>query len=269
LHQRLIRAAKCLASIRIEADVDRECIEAFAKQKIVQLRRHELGDIVYLKPEDAVLLGYYRNNCLHSLVIPAVIACCFTNVRRVPRDSVHRKIRLLYPFLKSELQLEWPVSGLGPVIDDYIDCLVDAALLEARDDHLRRPRRSHHGFMQLIRLAGIVQPVLERYYMAFILLWQTSPTPLQESDLEHRCHLLAQKISMIYGINSPDFFDRGLFRDFIATMIDRGYLRRDKNQLLEFSPGFDYVSLDLRNLLSTEVRSSILAIIRTSPHDQD
>jgi glycerol-3-phosphate O-acyltransferase len=112
-----------------------------------------------------------------------------------------------------------------------------------------------------------VQPILERYYMTFILLWQTSPTPLKESDLEHRCHLLAQKISMLYGINSPDFFDRGLFRDFIETMIDSGYLRRNQSRQLEFTPGFDYVSLDLRNLLSTEVRSSILSIIKTSPHD--
>jgi glycerol-3-phosphate O-acyltransferase len=180
---------------------------------------------------------------------------------------VHHKINLLYPFLKSELQLEWPASQLAAIIDEFIDCLVHESLLEARGADLTPPRRSHHGFMQLIRLAGIVQPILERYYMTFILLWQTSPTPLKDSDLEHRCHLLAQKISMLYGINSPDFFDRGLFRDFIETMVDSGYLRRNQSQQLEFAPGFDYVSLDLRNLLSTEVRSSILSIIKTSPHD--
>ena len=267
LLHRLIRDADCLTSIRIEAEVDRDRIEEIARQKIVHIRRHELGDVVYLKPEDAVLLGYYRNNSLHSLVIPALIACCFSNTRRVSRDNVHHKINLLYPFLKSELQLEWPASQLAAIIDEFIDCLLHESLLEARGADLTPPRRSHHGFMQLIRLAGIVQPILERYYMTFILLWQTSPTPLKDSDLEHRCHLLAQKISMLYGINSPDFFDRGLFRDFIETMIDSSYLRRNQSQQLEFAPGFDYVSLDLRNLLSTEVRSSILSIIKTSPHD--
>jgi glycerol-3-phosphate O-acyltransferase len=267
LQHRLIRAAACLASIRIEAEVDRERIDKIAQRKIVRIHKHELGDVVYLRPEDAVLLGYYRNNSLHTLVIPALIACCFTNRNRVSRASIQRKIGLLYPFLKSELQLEWPASGLADIVDEFIECLVGESILKTRGSNLHRPRRSHHGFVQLIRLANIVQPILERYYMTFIVLWQASPTPLEDSALEYRCHLLAQKISMIHGINSPDFFDRALFRDFIATMIEHEYLRRNESQQLEFAPGFDYVSLDLRNLLSTEVRSSILAIIRTSPHD--
>jgi glycerol-3-phosphate O-acyltransferase len=71
---------------------------------------------------------------------------------------------------------------------------------------------------------------------------------------------------MLYGINSPDFFDRLLFRDFIDTMVDSEYLLRNSEQQLEFAANFDYVSLDLRNLLSTEVRSSILSIVKTTPH---
>jgi glycerol-3-phosphate O-acyltransferase len=266
LHHRLIRGAPCLASIRIEGGLDQAQIEHIARQKIIRIRHHDLGDIVYLKPEDSVLLSYYRNNSLHTLVIPALIACCFTNVRRLSRSRVQHKIALLYPFLKSELQLEWTVSNLAAIVDEFIDCLISEALLESLCDDLRRPRRSHHGFIQLLRLAHIVQPILERYYMTFILLWQTSPAPLDESELEYQCHLMAQKISMIYGINSPDFFDRLLFRDFVDTMVDNEYLLRNNEQQLEFAADFDYVSLDLRNLLSPEVRSSILAIVKTTPH---
>jgi glycerol-3-phosphate O-acyltransferase len=266
LHHRLIRTAPCLASIRIEGELERTQIEQIARQKIIHIRQHALGDIVYLKPEDSVLLSYYRNNSLHTLVIPALIACCFSNVRRLSRAQVQHKIALLYPFLKSELQLEWPTANLQAIVDEFIDGLLDEALLESQGNNLRRPDRSQHSFMQLLRLAHIVQPILERYYMTFILLWQTSPTPLEESELEHRCHLLAQKISMLYGINSPDFFDRLLFRDFIDTMVDSEYLLRNSEQQLEFAANFDYVRLDLRNLLSTEVRSSILSIVKTTPH---
>ena len=203
---------------------------------------------------------------LLPLVMAAVvIACCFSNLRRQPRDSVQRKVALLYPFLKSELQLEWTEAQLPQIAGQFIDSMIDEGLLETLDGDLRRPSRSDHGFIQLMRLAQIVQPILERYYMTFILLWQTTNDPLDEKQLEHRCHLLAQKISMIYGINSPDFFDRLLFRDFIATLLDQGYLCHDDDKRLVFDPDFDFVNLDVRNLLSTEVRSSILAIIRASP----
>ena len=265
LHARVVEGISCLDSIRVAGEVDRERVEAIARQKVIRLRRHEYGDIVYLEPRDTVLISYYRNNSLHAIVIPALVACCFVNLRRVSRDSVQRRIALLFPFLKSELQLEWQDASLAEIIDQSLDSLAREKLVEVDGDALRRPRRSDHRFMQLIRLAHIVQPILERYYMTFIVLWQSANEPLGEQELEHRCHLLAQKVSMIHGINSPDFFDRLLFRDFIATMIDNGYLVRDDREGLEFAQQFDYVSLDLRNLLSTEVRGSILSVINTAP----
>lgn len=269
LHRRLIKNADCLKSVRVEGKVNRKQIKRFAKQKFIHLRKHELGDIVYLKPEDTVLNGYYRNNSLHAIIFPALVACCFTNVRRVTRNSVQRKIRLLYPFLKSELQLEWPLQNLDTIVDEWIDSMIAEKLLEQLNGDLRRPPRSDHRFIHLIRLAHIVQPILERYYMTFIVLWQGSSAPLTEAELEHRCHLMAQKISMIYGINSPDFFDRLLFRDFIETMLENEYLTKNEHEQLEFAPGFNYISLDLRNLLSTEVRSSILSLIKAAPPAED
>jgi len=266
LHHRLIRGTPCLASIRIEDKVDEKQIKRIAKQKIIHVRKHELGDIVYLKAQDSALIAYYRNNSLHSLIIPALIACCFTNARRLSQANLQRKISLLYPFLKSELQLEWEDTRLPDIVDECIASLIDESLLERIEDDLRRPRRGDHEFIHLLRLAHIVQPMLERYYMTFIVLWQTSGAPLREEELEHRCHLLAQKISMLYGINSPDSFDRLLFRDFIATMLENEYLVKNDQSQLEFKAGLGYASLDLRNLLSTDVRSSILSLIKAIPH---
>ena len=265
LHQRLIAATPCLASLHIASDITRDTIQHIARQKIIRIRKHALGEIVYLRTEDAVLASYYRNNSLHSLIFPAVIACCFANERELDRGSVLRRTGLLYPFLQSELQLEWQEAELGPILDAVIAGLVNESLLEESGGRLRRPERSDRHFLHLTRLAQIVQPILERYYMTFIVLWQTSAAPLTEAELEHRCHLLAQKTSMIYGINSPDFFDRLLFRDFIETMLEKEYLVKDRQDRLVFAEGFDYISLDLRNLLSTEVRSSIQSLISSTP----
>ncbi len=264
LHRCILSSITGLESIRIEGEVDREQIERIAAQKIIHIRQHELGDMVYLKPKEAVLIGYYRNNTLHGYVLPAIIACCFATTLRLKRSNVIRKVTFLYPFLKSELQLPWDENQLQEVLDQCISALVSQSLLFEADTDLRRPQRSDRRFIQLMRLAQVVQPIMERYYMAFIVLWQTTSSPLSESELEHRCHLLAQKTSMIYGMNSPDFYDRPLFRDFIQTMLEEKYLILNCQQKLEFAPDFDYIRLDLRNLLSTEVRSSIQALISAS-----
>ncbi len=262
LHRQVINHIPSLASVHIADKVSRETIERIARQKLIHIKQHELGDIVYLKHSDAVLMSYYRNNSLPAIVLPALLACCFINNRRLSLQSIRQKIQLLYPFLRSELQLEWQEQELETLLDECIDSLVNLSLLEKSDGKLSRPPRSNHEFVQMLRLGQIVQPILERYYMTFIVLWQTSSAPLTMTELEHRCHLLAQKISMIHGINSPDFFDRLLFRDFIETMIENEYLVVNDQDQLEFAEDFDYLRVDIRSLLSAEVRSSILSLIR-------
>ena len=67
---------------------------------------------------------------------------------------------------------------------------------------------------------------------------------------------------MLHGINSPDFFDRQLFTHFIETMIDLSYLQKNSDEALEFSESFNHINLDIRSLLSIEVRGTILEVIR-------
>ena len=105
------------------------------------------------------------------------------------------------------------------------------------------------------------QPIFERYYMTFVVVWQSAESPKSEPALEQHCHLLAQKISMLYGINAPDFFDRQLFRHFIETALDLGYLVKNDADALVFAESFEQVNLDIRNLLSVEVRSTMLSLI--------
>ena len=84
---------------------------------------------------------------------------------------------------------------------------------------------------------------------------------MAETELEQHCHLLAQKVSMVYGINSPDFYDRQLFRHLIETALDLDYLVKKDLQALVFARSSEQLNLDIRNLLSIEVRSTLLSLI--------
>ena len=261
-YMRLIESVDALSSIRIVNALDKNRIEQLAKQKLIHIRRHELGDIAYLKPEDSVLMTYYRNNSLHVFIIPALIACCFANTARVPLEKIIQIAKVLYPFLRAELHLEWEPDEVAGLIETFTDAMVKEGLLRDGKKGLRRPERSTRRYIELMQLSLIVQPILERYYMTFIILWQSAKAPMREAELEQRCHLLAQKVSMLHGINAPDFFDRQLFTHFIETMIDLNYLQKNENETLEFSESFSHINLDIRSLLSIEVRGTILAVIR-------
>ena len=49
---------------------------------VLTRQQHPLGDILRMTEEDAVLVSYFRNNVLHLMVLPSLLACCFLNNAR-------------------------------------------------------------------------------------------------------------------------------------------------------------------------------------------
>ncbi len=257
----LIKSIPAFSKLQISETFDAQQIGRIARQGLLHIRQHPLGDIVYLKPTDSASMSYYRNNSLHTLIMPALIACCFTNTRQMAVPRLMKITRFLYPFLKSELHLEWSDSDLKVLVTGILSEMVEQNVLVKTKTGYKRPDRSDSGYLRLTRLALIVQPVFERYYMTFIVIWKSAKAPMPVTELEQYCHLLAQKISMIYGINAPDFFDRQLFRHFIETALGLNYLEKIDNDGLVLAESFEHINLDIANLLSVEVRSTILSLI--------
>ena len=52
--------------------------------------------------------------------------------------------------------------------------------------------------------------ILERYYLAIALLLRSGSGRLTQEALERQCQLMAQRMSMLYELNSPEFFERAL-----------------------------------------------------------
>jgi len=265
-YRRLISSQDQLNSTILQDEVNEQELKRIEQQGLIHIQHHALGNIIYLKPEHAVLMSYYRNNSLHTLIIPSLVACCFLNTRTIKQDKLISIVKYVYPFLASELHLQWDETQLVEFIPQIIDFLTQEKVLSKKDQTLKRPDRSDIHYLILSRLAHIAQPILERYYMTFVVLWESGGNPMSEDDLEQRCHLVAQKISMIYGINSPDFFDRQLFGHFINTLFDKGFIDRDENNHLVFKESFNQVNVDIRILLSIEVRSTILQLLNTQHH---
>lgn len=65
---------------------------------------------------------------------------------------------------------------------------------------------------------------------------------------------------MIYGLHSPDFFNKGLFQDFIRMLQDLNVLRRNSDGNLEFDDDITNIGADARLVLGEEIRHSILSL---------
>lgn len=232
------------------------------KLGVVQRVKHSLGDVLHSTGDQAVLLSYFRNNVLHLFATPAWVACCFLNNRRLQRATVHRLGRFIYPFIQGELFLPWNEDEWVVRIDAMIGQFVQEGLLDCEDDGkvLRRRVGQTDEAFQLRVIANSLLQAFERYYIALALLVKSGPGVLSTGELENQCQLTAQRLSLLHTQAAPEFFDKSLFKGFIATLRERGVLSLDGNAKLTFGDELAAMAEDSKLILSRELRHSILKL---------
>jgi len=235
--------------------------------KRVRRRKHKMGDILFLDSRNMVLLTYYRNNILHLTALPSVIACCFNNTPVQKLENIVELVSITYPFLRRQLYITWTQEQLPGVIEHILGILVDLELLNktGRNEY-SRPGASSIECGQLELLSRVISPILELYYMTFAVLLNTGSNKISEPDLIEHSYLTAQRVSMIYELNSPDFFDKRLITNFIDSLRDIEYVKIDNGGLIEYSIDYLKVGEDAVSLLNRNIRTSILQLLNANQH---
>ena len=196
-----------------------ELIDHALQMNKFEVEKDTIGDIIILPREQAVLMTYYRNNIAHMLIMPSLLATIMTQHRQISRDQVLSMIETLYPMLKAELFLRWTPEELPAVIDTLIAEMSRQALISEQNGELRI-NASHSRTLQL--LAAGARETLQRYAITF---WLLSGNPsMNRSTLEKESRTLAQRLSVLHGINSPEFFDKAVFSSLVLTLRDEGYI---------------------------------------------
>ena len=231
---------------------------------ILRRQPHELGDVLHMTVEHSVLTSYFRNNALHLLLMPSLLASAFLSNPTVPLVDLQRLARRVYPYVADEYFLHWSEQELPTVVDELLEDLLNHGLLTASEDRAvwRRPAAESTEAVQLSVLAQATVPILERYYLALALLLKAGPGRLSQEALERQCQLMAQRMALLYEINSPEFFDRALFQNFLALLRKRQVLSVGDDERLEFEPAMlEAIVSDAQMVLNEQVRNSILQVV--------
>ena len=230
--------------------------------QVITRQAHKLGDLIHMSDRSAVLATYYRNNVLHLFAMPSLLACAFNSNAVVRTEDLHRLVWRIYPYISSELFLRWREDELPQLVTTVLQQFAAQGLLESVDGNnaWRRPPPTAPQAVQLSLLAQTTIQTIERYYLAIAVLIKAGTNQLTPKALAERCQLMAQRITMLYGINSPEFFDRALFDQFISLLLQRGVMRTGASGQLEFDDVLLRVATDAEFVLSEQLRHSILQV---------
>ena len=258
LYQSLLRAVPYSPHTTLPEGNGEALIDYVKALGLLAEQKDALGRILYLDEQNAVLATYYRNNVLHVFALPALIASFFQSNSRISREQLLRFARALYPYLQAELFIRWSLDELDAVIDQWLAALVEQGLLKLDGETYVRPAPSSRQYVLLILLARSVTQTLQRFYMAIALLLNAGQNALTAEELENLCTVMAQRLSILHGLNAPEFFDKSLFRHFIQTLLDLRVLREDEAGKLSYHELLGELAEGAaKRVLPAEIRLSI------------
>jgi glycerol-3-phosphate O-acyltransferase len=262
LYQRLLRDAPYGPLVTIPTDSGAQMIHYAEGFGLLERQKHPLGDIMRMNAENAVLATYYRNNILHLFAMPALLACCFVSNAAMRTADIHRLVWRVYPYISAELYLRWEESEVSAVVESLLDTFARLNLLQADTDRgeWRRPASTSLEAMRLSVLAQATIQTVERYYLVIALLLQSGSGSITQQALEQRCYLMAQRMSVMYGLNSPEFFDKSLFQNFIDLLRRRNVIQASGGGELLYGEPLLGVAADAQLVLSEQIRHSILQV---------
>ena len=225
------------------------------KLKLIERIPHILGDIIQVAGRQAALLSYFRNNILHAFILLSFLAALVARNGRIKRDRLNDIAAQLYPFLQSELFLYYPAHGLQEILDQKINSLLEHGLIvELGDVMLSVPEHNSNCYQQLQVLATPVKQSLERYFMTLALLAQQGSGHLTANEVVDLCHILGQRLSILYADDIPDFFDRALFISFVNALIRLDYLQKeDDTGVLTFDHRINDIAHHAKYVLSSDM----------------
>ncbi|WHP46917.1 glycerol-3-phosphate 1-O-acyltransferase PlsB [Mannheimia bovis] len=215
----------------------------------VTIEKDHFGELVRLEREAAVLMTYYRNNVQHLFVLPSLVASFVLHHEAISKDLVIQSVNQIYPFLQAELFLHFKQEEVAEQVEAIINEFVRQGIIKNESDMLMI-NRLHIRTLQL-HSAG-VREILQRYYISLSLLLEQPD--ISRIALEKESSSVAQRLSVLHGINAPEFFDKAIFSTFTNSLKEQGYFDGGDNLVSEKVQETEAL---LRSLISIEVQQTI------------
>jgi glycerol-3-phosphate O-acyltransferase len=213
------------------------------------------GDLLSLGPFTAVLMTWYRNNVAHVLALPSLIACLVRDRRRPVRvAALERMAGTVFPYISEELQ----TGERADAVTRWLEHMLTAGLLvRMPDESVGAPSVRSPAHHQLRLLARLVMPTLERLYIVIALLFQGGQAGHSRQSLQEHSQQVARKMSRLYGINAPEFFDARLFNGFVDSLIRHGVVAETAEGQLIWAPIVEEVMKAAEGVIDPDFRYAI------------
>jgi glycerol-3-phosphate O-acyltransferase len=203
-------------------------------------------------------LTYYRNNILHLFALPGLISAIVFAYNGLEKRKIIALVAQLYPLLQRELFIYMSQQQALQYSESLLAEMESMGLLCIKGRKIMPPAASSKEFYSTWILNRSIQETLQRY--ATVLTILATERTISRGRLEKQSRLVAERLSALHGINSPEFFDKNVLATFINALKDNGFLNVSAEGQLEHSANSEALLTDVLALISPEISQRLQQI---------
>jgi len=247
-----------------EASAD-ELLKDTLKLGRFDIQDDDYGRLISPQPKSAVYLTYYRNNILHLFAIPGLIMASVFAKKGISKNKVFELIASLYPLLQKELFLHLSQDEALAHTDALITTLIGNGLLREVDNELLPPDAHCKQFHSAWLLSRCMQETLQRYAVVLTIL--DKEKSISRGALERESKKVAERLSVLYGLSSPEFYDKNVLSSFISALKENHWLDSEKDGSLKYSEECEALREDVMALIWPEMMQHLENVALNSDKD--
>lgn len=223
----------------------------------------DYGRMVATKSNNALTLTYYRNNIIHLFAIPSLIAAVVFAQKKIEKANILKLVEQLYPLQKKESFMHFSTQEAIKYAEQLIIQMKAQGLLIQTGRMLTAPEPSEKQFYSIWLLSRVMQETWQRY--AVVLRVLELEKSLGRSQLEKQSTIVAERLSSLYGMSSPEFYDKNVLSSFVNGLRENKLLTTLEDGTLEFSEDSLALKKAITPLVWPEIAQHLENIEQTKP----
>jgi glycerol-3-phosphate O-acyltransferase len=193
----------------------------------------DYGEMVSPKDNNAVLLTFYRNNILHMFALPSLVMTAVFSHKTIAKQDLIELVKQLFPLLKREFFMHQSTEEAIEYVEKLVEYMDSVGLLKVDNDHITQPEATHVRFHSAWLLSRSMQETWQRY--AIVLRVLEKEQNIGRAQLEKQSQTIAERLSALYGMHSPEFYDKNVLSSFVLALKENKHVSSQENGSLSFS----------------------------------
>jgi glycerol-3-phosphate O-acyltransferase len=250
------RNAAYSESLTVPSDSGAELLAQVIALGKVTLHQDSFGAIVSLTGSAILEMRYYRNNILHTFMLPSILCRLLNNTVNITSETLVEHSQILMSLVKAELFLWQNDNDVAEQVDQILQVLQQSLVIKQNDAGFWSLINTSQTLSSIHLMAECCDETLQRFAIIISLVSRLSP--ISKSDLEEKIVIIAKRLSVLNNINAPEFVDIKAQASLINTMQSQGYIDENEQGKLSISPAMQTLKPIVNNLVDIEVLQSIV-----------